>query len=66
MHVFDRWGNLMFSREGFFPDNNNLADGWDGKFNGQYVNPGVFVYIIEVQFLDGKVLLYRGDVTVVR
>ena len=66
MRVFDRWGNLMFDRESFYPDNNNLADGWDGKFNGQYVNPAVFVYIIEVEFLDGKVLLYRGDVTVVR
>ena len=66
MRVFDRWGNLMFNRENFYPDNNDLSDGWDGKFNGQYVNPAVFVYVIEVEFRDGKVLLYRGDVTVVR
>ncbi|MBL7828942.1 MAG: gliding motility-associated C-terminal domain-containing protein [Saprospiraceae bacterium] len=66
MRVYDRWGELMYARERFLPNNDNFADGWDGKFNGDYVNPGVFVYIIEVTFLDGTVLLYRGDVTVVR
>ncbi len=66
MHVYDRWGELMYTRERFLPQNDNFADGWDGKYKGDYVNPGVFVYIIEVKFLDGRVLLYRGDVTVYR
>lgn len=66
MRVYDRWGELMYSREHFLPDNDNFGDGWDGRFNGHYVDPGVFVYIVEVKFLDGRVLLYRGDVTVVR
>ncbi len=66
MRVYDRWGGLMYSRDDFFPNNDNLAEGWDGRYNGDYVNPGVFVYLVEVTFLDGKVLLYRGDVTVVR
>lgn len=66
MRIYDRWGTLMYSREDFFPDNFNFADGWDGKYRGDYVNPAVFVYIIEVKFLDDRVLLYRGDVTVVR
>lgn len=66
MRVYDRWGELMYAREKFLPNNDSAADGWDGKYNGDYVNPAVFVYIIEVKFLDGRVLLYRGDVTVVR
>lgn len=66
MRVYDRWGNMMYQRERFLPNNDNLSEGWDGRFNGQFVNPGVFVYIVEVKFLDGRVLLYRGDVTVVR
>jgi CHU_C Type IX secretion signal domain/SprB repeat len=66
MRIYDRWGELMYSRERFLPQNDNFADGWDGKFRGDYVNPGVFVYVIEVKFLDGRVLLYRGDVTVYR
>jgi hypothetical protein len=66
MRIYDRWGGLMYERNEFFPNNDNLAEGWDGRYNGDYVNPGVFIYLVEVTFLDGKVLLYRGDVTVVR
>ena len=66
MHVYDRWGELLYQREKFMPNNDNFSEGWDGRFNGDFVNPGVFVYISEVRFLDGRVLLYRGDVTVVR
>jgi hypothetical protein len=66
MRIFDRWGNLMYERTNFYPDNNNLAEGWDGRYKGQYVQPGVYLYVIEVKFLDGRTLLYRGDVTVIR
>lgn len=66
MRVYDRWGELVYQREKFFPNNDNLSEGWDGRYNGDFVNPGVFVYIVEVKFLDGRVLLYRGDVTVIR
>lgn len=66
MRIYDRWGGLMFELNDFYPNPDNLAQGWNGRYNGDYVNPGVFVYVIEVRFLDGKVLTYRGDVTVVR
>jgi hypothetical protein len=66
MRVYDRWGELVYLRESFYPNNDNLSEGWDGRFNGSFVNPGVFVYLVEVKFLDGRVLLYRGDVTVIR
>lgn len=61
--VFDRWGEVLFNRTGkYIPDDLDLT-GWDGTLNGKQMNPGVYVYIIEVQFVDGQVLLYRGDVT---
>ncbi len=66
MRVFDRWGNLMYEREKFQPNGNDFSEGWDGRYKGDYVNPGVYVYVVEVKFLDGRVLLYRGDVTVLR
>jgi len=43
-----------------------MQDGWDGKHNGNFVNPGVYVYTAQVNFLDGKVLTYSGDLTVIR
>lgn len=66
MRVFDRWGSLMYERNTFYPNNNDFAEGWDGKYRDKFVMPGVYVYVIEVKFLDGRVLLYRGDVTVIR
>ena len=66
MRVYDRWGELLYEREKFLPNVDNLSEGWDGRYNGDFVNPGVFVYLAEVRFLDGRVLLYRGDVTVAR
>jgi hypothetical protein len=65
MKVYDRWGELMYERKDFLPENQPSL-GWDGRYKGDYVNPGVYVYAIEVKFLDGRVLLYRGDVTVYR
>lgn len=66
MRVYDRWGGLVYGRDDFMPDNSNFGDGWDGRYRGDFVNPSVYVYIIEVDFLDGRTLLYRGDVTVIR
>lgn len=66
MRVYNRWGELLYERENFLPNNLELTSGWDGRFNGKLVEPGVYIYVIEVVFKDKKVLLYRGDVTVVR
>ena len=63
--IFDRWGNLMFSRETLQPECNGVRL-WDGRLNNKLANPGVYVYIIEVEFIDNIRLIYRGDVTLLR
>lgn len=64
--VYDRWGELMYERTKFEMPIDEFGDGWDGRFKGSYVQPGVYIYVVEVNFLDGRTLLYRGDVTVLR
>ncbi len=66
LSIYDRWGNRVFSIENEYIPEIGQQDGWDGKHNGQYVNPGVYVYTAQVNFLDGRVLQYSGDVTVIR
>ncbi len=62
MRVYDRWGEQVFESPSFIPsDFGNM--GWDGSFKGKIMNPAVYIYLIEVEFSDGIVLLYRGDVT---
>ena len=64
LNIFDRWGNLVFAASDFQP--NDPAFGWDGTFRGRQMNPAVFVWVAEIEFLDGEVESFKGDVTLVR
>ncbi|OJW81100.1 MAG: hypothetical protein BGO69_03290 [Bacteroidetes bacterium 46-16] len=57
--VYDRWGNLVFQTT-------DANQGWDGTYNGNVMDSGVFSYIIQVAFPDGSQKTYRGDVTLLR
>ncbi len=63
-YVFDRWGERIFGVEEVLP--NTPEFGWDGKFKGEDVVPGVYVYLIEVVFANGELRQISGDVTVIR
>jgi len=62
--VFDRWGNTVFHRTNI--PIHWKKSGWDGLYNGQEMMPGVYAYVIEVEFLDGYIELFYGDVTLFR
>jgi len=62
MHIYDRWGNLVFIQR-----NKNLQNltSWRGEFNGKKVAPNVFVYMIEVVDGNGEIKVLFGDLAVV-
>ncbi|MEM1121417.1 MAG: gliding motility-associated C-terminal domain-containing protein, partial [Bacteroidota bacterium] len=62
--LFDRWGETVF--EGYEMTMNNIKNTWDGTFKGQPLNGGVFVWTLEVTFLDGTTELYKGHTTLIR
>jgi hypothetical protein len=62
--IFDRWGEAVFVQRNYLP--NDPGNGWDGRYKGEGVNPGVFAYYAVVRFIDGEVVTFKGDVTVVR
>ncbi len=59
--IYDRWGELIWQTE-----NTPLEVGWDGTFRGRPMNTNVFVYYLEVEFLDGFVGRYKGDIQLIR
>ncbi|NNE29780.1 MAG: T9SS type B sorting domain-containing protein, partial [Saprospiraceae bacterium] len=60
LRVFDRWGNTLWVTS-------DKHEGWDGSFNGKYLNPGVFVYLVEYTCpIDGKKVILSGDFTLLR
>ncbi len=62
--VYDRWGEMVFTASNFQP--NDPAYGWTGRLRDKLMDPAVFVYYAEIRLIDGRVLLYKGDVTLVR
>ena len=64
LEIYTRWGDLVFRKKNYLP--NVPTEGWDGKFAGEEVNPGVYVYRIEVLYGDGLKDQLAGDVTVIK
>ncbi|MDX1478599.1 MAG: gliding motility-associated C-terminal domain-containing protein, partial [Saprospiraceae bacterium] len=62
--IFDRWGEKVFGRYDFPP--NQIELGWDGMFKGELMQPAVFVYLVKVQMLDGSIVPISGDITLIR
>jgi len=62
--IFSRWGEQVFEQTNFQP--NDPFFGWDGSFRGKPMQAGVFAYFAEVEFVDGEVEVFKGDVTLVR
>lgn len=65
--IFARWGEMMYSRENFYPKREqDDSYGWNGVHKGSLMNPGVFVWYVELEGLDGEIITAKGDVTLVR
>ncbi|MDR1338869.1 MAG: gliding motility-associated C-terminal domain-containing protein [Prevotellaceae bacterium] len=66
MEIFDRSGIRLFSsKKDFNTPLQKEYHYWDGKYNGRYVKPGVYVYYAKMEFLDSAPVTMRGSVTVV-
>lgn len=57
--IYNRWGQQVFK-------SNDPLIGWEGKFNGQLLNPGVFAYILKGKDSNGQKIDKRGNVTLVK
>ncbi len=64
LRVFDRWGELVFDGQDL--NFNDEPSGWDGTFKDKPMNPAVFAYYAEIEFIDGVVVLFEGDLTLLR
>ncbi|KAF5040966.1 hypothetical protein DSECCO2_527890 [anaerobic digester metagenome] len=58
-YIYDRYGEKVF-------ESRDINLGWDGEYQGQPVQSGVYFWHIKVTMLDGTVIEREGNVTVVR
>lgn len=62
--IYDRWGELLFEAKNF--KINDEVNAWDGKFRGQAMNSGLYVWYIEAQYIDGAKEILKGNTTLIR
>lgn len=57
--IFNRWGELVYESK----DKNK---GWDGRYKGVLVDPGVFTYYLKIKCYNKVEYIKTGNVTVIR
>ena len=62
--IFNRWGNLLFEKVGFLP--NDPAWGWDGRYRGEAMPPGVYLFFAVIEMPNGKEVPLQGSFTLMR
>ena len=58
--LFNRWGEKVY-------ESTDRNFKWDGMFNGKYVEPGVFVYSLNIVWIDNHIRKdFKGSITILR
>ncbi len=58
-YIYDRWGNRVFM-------SSDVKERWNGTVNGKNANTGVFAFMAEVKFKDGRTEQVNGNLTLMR
>lgn len=59
MSIFNRWGELIF-------ESSELEKGWNGTYRDKPCPQDVYVYKIELEYIDGERVTKVGDITLFR
>lgn len=66
LQIYDRWGEKVYESPTDFEPGDEFNHGWDGRFHGQPAPNGVYVYLTEITFVDGKTEVFTGEITLNR
>ncbi len=62
--IFNRWGGVFYEGNNLRPSNE--LEGWNGRVKGENAEQGVYVWVAQIRFIDGVVLDYGGDISLIR
>ena len=62
LQIFDRWGEQVFEKHDILT--NDIGEGWDGSFRRKNLLRGVYVFLAEVEITPGRIVMLKGDITV--
>jgi len=58
-YIFDRWGEKVF-------EFHNIHDGWNGEYKGRQAPVDVYVFSLDLVYLDGSSKHAKGSFTLIR
>ena len=64
MRIFNRWGEPVYEATNFKA--NDASKGWNGMYKGQPAPNEVYVYFVEVICENSSVLMYSGNIALIR
>ncbi len=64
LKVFNRWGATIFNKTNL--DINDESQGWNGKTGAADSDMGVYIYVAEIEFIDGETTMMTGDVSLIK
>lgn len=64
MSIFNRWGQVIFERRNFPP--NDPSVGWDGTYSGNRAPMDTYIYLIQIVCNNSTIISYHGNVTLIR
>jgi gliding motility-associated-like protein len=64
LRIYNRWGEVVFDRKNFYP--NDASAAWKGTFKGLNAPAGAYVYIAEMECTAGESFMRKGTVTLIR
>jgi hypothetical protein len=44
----------------------DAINGWDGQFQGRDASTDTYVWVAEIEFEDGEIEVFKGDVALLR
>jgi gliding motility-associated-like protein len=62
LRIYNRWGNVVFDKPDLSPQK---KQGWDGLLNSNPMAMDVYVYILELEFVDGTTKKISGEVNLI-
>lgn len=57
--VFNRYGNKIF-------ESNDYKNTWDGTYKGKPVADGTYYYVIDFKLINGRSVVLKGNLTILR
>ncbi len=57
--IYNRWGVEVFYTD-------DINEGWDGYYKGELQNIDTYIYFVEIEMIDGKILTKKGNILLMK